>query len=86
METLAVIEDPSEQYPSFQNVLYCSLDPSLVLLYIMFFFFFDILFSGNGLLSVFAVYAVERLYRHIRTELGESNLCEKAHVDENFLI
>ena len=81
-----VIEDPVEQYPSFQNVLYCSLDLSLVLLYIMFFFFFDILFDGNGLLSVFAVYVVERLLRYVRAELGERNLCAKAHVDDRFLV
>lgn len=86
MEKLVVIEDNVEQYPSFQNVLYCSLDGSLVLLYIMFFYFFDMLFDGNGLLSVFAVWVVERALRALRAELGEKNLCQKAHVDERFLI
>jgi len=83
---VVVIEDPVEQYPSFQNVLYCSLDLSLVLLYIMFFFFFDIIFNGNGLLSVFAVYCVERVLAYVRAELGERNLCQKAHVDDRFLV
>ena len=86
MDRLVVIEDPVEQYPSFQNVLYCSLDLSLVLLYIMFFYYFDILFNGNGLLSVFAVYVVERALRYVRAELGEWNLCQRAHVDDRFLI
>lgn len=86
MQELVVIEDPVEQYPRFQNVLYCSLDGSLVLLYIMFFFFFDMLFDGNSLLSIFAVYCVERVLRYIRAELGERNLCNKAHVDERFLV
>jgi hypothetical protein len=86
MDRLVVIEDPVEQYPSFQNVLYCSLDLSLVLLYIMFFYYFDMLFNGNGLLSVFAVYVVERALRYVRAELGERNLCQRAHVDDRFLI
>jgi len=86
LSKLVVIKDPVEQYPSFVNVLYCSLDFSLVLLYIMLFYFLDMLFNGNSLLSIFAVYVVERVLRYIRAELGERNLCNKAHVDERFLV
>jgi hypothetical protein len=86
MEDLVVVEDGAEQYPSFVNMLYCSLDPSLVLLYIMCFFFFDIALNQNALLAAFCTYAVERILRYIRASLGENNLCEKGYIEENFLI
>ena len=85
MTELKVIQDKVEQYPNFRSVLYCSLDPSLLIMYILFFFVLDKLFE-NTLLAVFFTYLVERLFRFIRSELGENNLVNKAHCDERFLI
>jgi len=65
----------------------CSLDYSLVLIYIMFFMQFEFWWGGHGnsMLSLFLVYVIERIVRKIRREMGIKNLCNKAHVDERFL-
>jgi len=51
----------------------------------MFFFVLDGFFN-NTLLAVFITYLIERVFRYIRSELGENNLVAKAHCDERFLI
>ena len=69
-------------------MLYCSLDFSLVLLYIMFFIVLDEAIgrpADNGLIALFFVYVIERILREVRADWGKSNLCEKAYVDERFL-
>ena len=87
LQDLVVVEDKVEQYPSFYKLLYCSLDYTLVLLYIMLFIFFEMLLGdrGNSLLSLFLVYLVERALRKGRQSTGTDNLCEKAYVDGRFL-
>lgn len=67
---LLVVEDPVEWYPSFDKVLYCSLDVDLLLLYIMFFIVFEIALARNSLLSLFLVYLIERLLRMVRIDQG----------------
>lgn len=86
-ERVVVVVDGAERYPSFEAVLYCSLDSSLVLLYIMFFIVFEsaVTFEDNGLLSLFCVYFIERFLRNLRASWGTSNLSERAYVDDRFL-
>ena len=86
-EKVVVVVDGAERYPSFEAVLYCSLDSSLVLLYIMFFIVFEsaVTFEDNGLLSLFCVYFIERFLRSLRASWGTGNLSERAYVDDRFL-
>lgn len=88
LEKIMVVEDNVEQYPQFFRMLYCSLDYSLVLLYTMFFLEFEHMWGGNGnpMLSIFLVYIFERALRYVRGKWSKTNLCNKAHVDERFLI
>ena len=87
IDKLYVVEDNVEQYPNFYKMLYCSLDYSLMLLYIMLFMMFELMWGGHGnaMLSIFLVYIVERILRHIRYEVGKNNLCGKSYVDKRFL-
>jgi len=88
LDKLKVIVDNVESYPSFFRILFCSLDYSLVQLYILIFFEFELIWGGDGnpLLSLFIVYLVEKFLRHIRASLGAKNLCNKTHVDSRFLV
>ena len=83
-----MIKDEAEQYPSFQKLLMCSLDYSLVQIYIMLFFTLDRQWGpqGNSLLSIFIVFLVEKALRSLRSSLGAKNLSKKAHIDKRFLI
>jgi hypothetical protein len=65
-----VVEDPDERYPSFEHVLYCSLDYSLLLLYIMYFIVIEGFVKQNSLLSMLIVYIIERVFREIRKRFG----------------
>jgi hypothetical protein len=80
-----VVEDADEAYPTFDKLLYCSLDMELLKLYIMYFIVFEIIVKKNSLLSLFFVYLIERLFRKFRTDKGVENMCEKTYIDENFL-
>ena len=64
--------------------MYCNLDYSLLILYIMYFIFFIEAFKFNSLLSLFLVYVIERILRHIRSTIGESTLSKKSYIDQNF--
>lgn len=88
IDKLMVVRDKVEQYPSFQEALYCSLDFSLVLVYSLLFTQIEIIIggSGNALLSLFIVFLVERALRATRHKLGVRNLVKKAFVDDRFLI
>lgn len=57
-----LVKDPYASYPNFERVLYMSLDFELVLLYILWFFFFDI-YTQNAVLSIFLVYVIEKAFR-----------------------
>lgn len=80
-----VIEDSFEMYPSFTDILFCSLDNEMLQLYILYFVFFDILWGGQSLLSMFAVYIIQRLIKYWRETKGTDNLCKKTYIDEVFL-
>lgn len=69
-DKLMVVQDPDERYPSFEHVLYCSLDYSMLQLYIMYFMLFEAFVSNNSLLSLFFVYIIERIFRKIRKDFG----------------
>jgi hypothetical protein len=84
-DKLMVVEDPDERYPSFEHVLYCSLDYSLLILYIMFFILIEALVKQNSLLSMFIVYIIERIFRKIRKDFGRYQMCKKTYVDSCFL-
>ena len=84
-DKITVVEDPDERYPTFEDVLYCSLDNQLLLLYIMYFMVFEAFVSNNSLLSMFFVYIIERILRKLRSDLGQSKMCEKTYIDECFL-
>jgi hypothetical protein len=84
-ESITVVEDPDERYPTFEHVLYCSLDYSMLLLYIMYFMVFEAFIASNSLLSIFCVYVIERIIRYARAELGQSQMCKKTYIDQSFL-
>ena len=85
---VAVVTDNIESYPSFFRILFCNLDYSLVQIYTLLFFQLELFWGddGNPLLSLFIVYLVEKILRHIRYSLGCKNMCNKAHVDSRFLV
>lgn len=85
IQELIVVEDPVEWYPSFDQVLYCSLDVDMLILYVMYFMVFEITVKSNSLLSLFFVYLIERIFRKLRIDHGVDNMCEKTYVDDNFL-
>ena len=85
IEKLIVVEDADERYPSFDELLYCSLDYDLLKLYIMYFIFFEMIMKSNSLLSLFLVYLIERIFRKVRNDMGVENMCDRTYVDENFL-
>lgn len=82
---LIVVEDKDEWYPTFDNLLYCSLDTDLLKLYVMYFIVFEIMVKRNSLLSLFLVYLIERFFRWFRNKEGVDNMCEKTYIDDNFL-
>jgi len=80
-----LINDPDPASPSFQNFLYMSLDYQLVILYILWFYFFDYV-TGNSVLSLFFVYLIEKFLITLRKVLGKRNLVKKSMFDERFLM
>ena len=84
-EKVLVVEDRWERYPSFEELLYCDLDRSLVLIYIMLFAVFEEAVPANGLLSLLCAYVVERILRWRRAEKGVDRLRARAYVGERFL-
>ena len=82
---ITVVEDPVEWFPSFNHVLYCSLDFDMFQIYVMYFMVFEAFLSDNSLLSLFFVYIIERILRKIRMEAGQSNMCKKTYIDSCFL-
>lgn len=85
IEKLHVIEDYWEMFPSFFNILYGSLDYSLVLLYIMLFMFFDAIPGTNSLVSVFCIYIIQNVLQYIRLDLSSQNISKKSYIDDCFL-
>lgn len=82
---LIVVEDEDEVFPSFDKLLYCSLDTDLLKLYIMYFIIFEAMVGRNSLLSLFLVYLIERVFRKFRCDIGVQNMCDKTYIDDNFL-
>jgi hypothetical protein len=80
-----LVKDPFAKYPNFEAVLYMSLDFQLVILYILWFLFFDY-YTNNAVLSVFLVYLIEKVIREIRIQIGRRNLVSKAMFDKRFLM
>lgn len=65
--------------------MYQSLDYQLVVLYILWFYFVDLV-TMNPMLAIFVVYLLERGLRMIRTTLGANNLAKKSMLDKKFLM
>mmetsp|Transcript_10387 Transcript_10387/g.17438 ORF Transcript_10387/g.17438 Transcript_10387/m.17438 type:complete len:163 (-) Transcript_10387:14-502(-) len=84
LKDILVIQDDAEEFPSFTRAMYCNIDYSLLILYIMYFIFFVEAFKFNSLLSLFLVYVIERVLRHIRSTIGENTLSQKSYIDKNF--
>ena len=82
-----VVIDTTEMWPSFFEVMMCSLDGSLIAIYSLIFIEFEIIWGnrGNSMLSIFIVYLVELFLRNMRQYLGKQNLAKKAHLDSRFL-
>lgn len=70
---------------AFSEVLYQSLDFELVILYILWFYFIDLV-TSNPMLAIFVVYLLERSLRFFREWLGKSNLAKKSMLDKKFLM
>jgi len=79
-----LLRDSYSSYPSFEEFLYCSLDMQMVLVYTLWWFFFDLV-TQNPMLSVFLTYLIERCLRFMRESLGEKNLSRKSMLDPRFL-
>ncbi len=80
-----LIRDPNPANPNFVNFLYMSLDYQLVILYILWFYFFDYV-TGNSVLSLFFVYLIEKFLITLRKVLGKRNLVKKSMFDERFIM
>lgn len=57
-----------------------------MLLYIMWFFFFDTYTGSNPLLSIAIVYILEKAFKQLRRWLGRRNLVKKSMFDDRFLM
>lgn len=79
-----LIQDDSENFPSFESLMYCDLDYQMVLINILWFYLFDY-YTYNPLLAITLTYVIERLFRYIRVRVGEANLVKKTMVDGSFL-
>jgi hypothetical protein len=80
-----LVRDHDPAYPNFMSSLYMQLDYQMVLLYIMWWFFFDH-YTDNDVLAVFLVYILERILRELRAWLGKRNIVVKCMFDERFLV
>ena len=87
LRDVKVVIDTTEMWPSFFEVMMCSLDGSLIAIYSLIFIEFEIIWGnrGNSMLSIFIVYLVELFLRKMRHYLGQQNLAKKAHLDSRFL-
>ncbi len=54
-----LVKDSFSKWPSYSKVLYCHLDYDILILNILFFNMFDVA-SGNSIISLFIVYAIEK--------------------------
>lgn len=81
-----LVGDFFSSWPSFTNVLYCSLDYQNVILFIMGFSLFDRITGGSTLISVLIIYLIEKALENLCGWLSESNLSKKTLIDERFLI
>lgn len=80
-----LVADFFSSWPSFTNVLYCSLDYQIVILFIMGFSLFDRV-TGSTLVAVAIMYLVEKTLETVRAWLSENNLSKKTLIDDRFLI
>lgn len=80
-----LVRDPYASYPNFEKMLYMSLDFELVLLYIMWFLFFEE-YTENPLLAIALVYIMEKGLKQLRKVLGQRNLVRKSMFDARFLM
>ena len=80
-----LIQDNSENFPSFENIMYCALDYQMVLINILWFYLFDY-YTKNPLLSICLTYIIECIFREVRSTVGASNLSKKTMVESAFLI
>jgi ABC-type uncharacterized transport system fused permease/ATPase subunit len=80
-----VVEDEFANWPSFTNVMYCSLDYQNLILFILVFFLFARI-TGSSIVAVFIVYIVEKAMISFRGWLSERNIAIKTLIDERFLI
>lgn len=80
-----LIKDYFASWPSFTNVLYCSLDYQNVILFIMLFNLFNRV-TGSSIIAVTIIYFVEKALATLYRYLSKSNLAKKTLVDDRFFI
>lgn len=89
-KNLLMVADGSDKWPSYRNILYCSMDYDILILQILLFTLFDVIPDNgvplNTLTSMLFIYLIERAMREFRAWLGERNLHRKTLTDQRFLI
>ena len=80
-----VVEDFFSSWPSFTNILYCSLDYQNLILFILGFCLFDRV-TGSSLIAIAIIYVIEKALSQLRAWLSERNLSKKTLIDDRFLI
>ena len=80
-----MVEDPVEFYPSFENVLFTSLEYARIQLYCMVFAVFESALNGNSMIAIFIVCCLEYILYSLRAYLGKANMTKKTYVDSMFL-
>lgn len=83
-EQFYLVQDSSDKNPSYENILYCTLDYQIVLMSALWFYLFDKV-TKNSMAAIFLTYCVERIIRFIRAEKGAKNLSKKTMIDSAFL-
>jgi hypothetical protein len=84
-DKLMLVQDASENFPTFEGMLYCELDYQIVLLNILWFYFFDH-WTGNSMLAITLTFCIERILRWVRTTWGEKNLSKKTFISDAFFV
>ena len=80
-----MVKDYFSTWPSFTNVLYCSLDYQNVIFFILLFSLFDRV-TGSSIIAVAIIYIIDKALSQLRGYLSLNNLSKKTLIDDRFLI
>ena len=79
------MRDPHVKYPGFERNLYCHLDYDILIMLIGYIIVIDNR-TGNPMLAIFVAYIIERIFRLLRSFIGQKNIAKKTFSDECFML